>query len=375
MDAIIVTNNQSKGIKYLTFGNPEGKKWSIPMRSMQMALEIYEPSGIMGKLLKRLLPLTARLGVAKWILHGSYVNVELTDSLKQILAECFGEEYEYSVFWGTPCIDQKVTIQIFRKRKILGYCKIGSSERVKALFRHEKEVLEQLQHKGMTHVPRCMALQQVSQQCWAFIQSTEKVCGSETEHEYGEKHIRFLEQLWETTKRRIMFEETDFYKSLQFLEEHLELLEEKHKKTVTEVLRWAKTCYYGKEVEWGVVHRDFTPWNTCLAGGSLFVFDFEYAHFHAPKELDSWHYFVQTKYFENKCNVHEIADAYLRKYDKHDDIFMQCYLLDIISLYLLRGEKNDMDIVAQRLELMSIIWNRREICDGKHESYGCGVEL
>jgi len=154
MDALIVKDFQSKGTKYLTFSNQDGKKWSIPMKNMQMALELYEPSGIKGKILKKLLPITAKVGIAKKILHGSYTSVEINESVKKVLVKCFGEDWEYSVFWGTPCVDQKITIQIYKKQQILGYCKIGKSERVKELFQHEKQVLDLLQQKSMSHVPK-----------------------------------------------------------------------------------------------------------------------------------------------------------------------------------------------------------------------------
>lgn len=359
MDALIVKDFQSKGTKYLTFSNRDGKKWSIPMKNMQMALELYEPSGIKGKILKKLLPIAARVGIAKKILHGSYTSVEMNESVKKILVKCFGDDWEYSVFWGTPCVDQKITIQIYKKQQILGYCKIGNSERVKELFQHEKQVLDLLHQRKMPHVSKCLELEQVLDTSWMFVQSTEKVYGSNTEHRFGKKHNQFIDKLWNKTKETKQYEETDYYESLMFLEEHLDLIDEKYRTSIKEALNLVKECYSGKEIEWGVVHRDFTPWNTCLVNDELFVFDFEYALFNAPKEMDYWHYFIQSKHFEEGCNMREIAEVYLNCCDENDDILFQSYLLDIISLYLSRGEQADMDIVLQRSELMSIIREKR----------------
>ena len=210
METLSVKEFQNTGIKYLTFSNQNGKRWSIPMENMRVALELYEPSGMKGKLLKRLFPISTKVGVTKRILHGSYTTVEMSEELIKILIKCFGEKWEYSVFWGTPCVDRKITIQIYRGKNILGYCKIGNSKRVKDLFEHEKNVLDLLQQKDMDHVSRCLTIEQLTNGSWVLVQSTEKVVGVGTEHDYGVKQSRFLEKLWKTTKETLLFEKTDY---------------------------------------------------------------------------------------------------------------------------------------------------------------------
>ena len=44
------------GEKFYRFGNADGKYWIVPARSMRTALNLYQPSGIKGKLVKALLP-------------------------------------------------------------------------------------------------------------------------------------------------------------------------------------------------------------------------------------------------------------------------------------------------------------------------------
>lgn len=112
--------------------------------------------------------------------------------------------------------------------------------------------------------------------------------------------------------------------------------------------------YQGTVVEWGVSHRDFTPWNTCMVGTELFVFDFEYALLNAPKGLDQWHYFVQTKIFEKRYNMKQIAIAFRKLKDVESSLF-EIYLLDIIALYLMRGSNNDIKTANDRAELLCLI--------------------
>jgi len=356
MDVLSVNNYQKKGIKYLTFSNQDGKRWSVPTKNIRVAMELYEPSSIKGKLLKKLLPVTTKLGVAKSILYGAYTSLEMSERLKQVLVNCFGEKWEYAVFWGTPCTDQKITIQIYREKEILGYCKIGNSERVKELFKHEKEVLEFLQQNDMQHVPRCLALKQIYDECWAFVQSTEKKVGKSTEHAYGEKHRRFLDDLWKNTKTNVVFEKTDYYASLRYLEEHIDLICENYRSIIRDTLAKVKEYYSGREVEWGICHRDFTPWNTCLVNCNLFVFDFEYALFNAPKYLDRWHYFVQGKLFEEKYSIQQIAKSYLQlSTTEKDEITFKSYILDIISLYLSRNSQEDIESANSKAKLLYLI--------------------
>ena len=45
--------------KYWKINNAEGKSWIIPTKNAKVALQLYQPSGRNGKLLKALLPFFA----------------------------------------------------------------------------------------------------------------------------------------------------------------------------------------------------------------------------------------------------------------------------------------------------------------------------
>ena len=154
----------------------------------------------------------------------------------------------------------------------------------------------------------------------------------------------------------MLFEETDYYHSLLFLERNLNLLDEYYRTSVETVLVQVKEYYAGNKVEWGMSHRDFTPWNTCIIDNRLFVFDFEYALFHAPEGNDRWHFFVQTKHFEQKSDMKQIAEEYLTLDKERNDIVFKGYLLDVISFYLSRGSKTDHDTAMQRCALLKYVF-------------------
>ena len=353
MDVLSLNSSRENKKRYITFSNQDGKKWSIPMHQLDAGLEIYEPSSRRGHLLKQFLPLFARTKILPGVLHASFTDLFVHRKLTELIDWYFGTGWQCSVFWGTPCVDQKITLQIYIGEKILGYCKIGNSDRVKELFLHEKKILDLLEQRRIRHVPRCLAVRQILGEFWILIQTTEKKKGSEEEHQYHERQNAFLERLYEGTKSKLLFERTDYCASLNFLEQNLRRVPQEYRRSTSEALKEVYNIYKGQTVEWGVCHRDFTPWNTCISDGQLFVFDFEYALLQAPKGLDRWHFFVQTKIFEEKCDETELLNAYWELPDRvqSEEQFI-CYLLDIISLYLQRGKEEDLRTVRQRAELL-----------------------
>ena len=322
------------------------------MKNTKVALELYEPSSQKGKLVKAVLPYGISLSPFTAFFNGSYQDVTLGEKLKKIISRTFGTAFQFSIFWGTPCVDQKITIQIFRGKRILGYCKLGKSERVRTLFFHEDKVLRILQERGIEHVPVSYGVTLVDDGYYAFLQSTEKLLHSKVEHRFSVRQEQFLQILWEKTRKEQLFEKTEFYHSLQTLREKAKYLDIAYQKAVQMIASEFMERNLGKTVKWGVCHGDFTPWNTCLVNGSLFVFDFEYALLHAPSGMDQWHFLIQTLVYEERKCVDEIAAILLECCDDANKKSLIAYLLYVISLYLLRGEESDLAIANQRAELL-----------------------
>lgn len=358
MEVIEYSDCSKKNTKYLTFTNRDGKCWSIPTINSRIALEIYEPSGLKGKIVKYALPYVIWIPITKRFLCGTYVSLVLGQKLNELLTSIFGEEFEYSVFWGTPCIDKKITIQVYRDDKILGYCKVGKSGRISKLFKHEKEILDYLEEKNIVQVPKCLKIDEIDDGYVAFVQSTEKIPGAVVIHSFGELQNKFLCNLWDSTKTQNLYEKTDYYESLKYLSENINNIDKKYKIVIQNAIKNMNDMYCGKVVEWGVCHRDFTPWNTCMVEDKLFVFDFEYALRNAPRGLDRWHFFVQTKMYEEKASIPEIADKIVTSAKIEEKIELVEYLLDIISLYVQRGKEEDLIIANSRAQLLSLVLDK-----------------
>ena len=74
---------------FVLFKNHDEKEWLIPLKNMKIGLEIYEPSAIKGKILKKGLPLLTWLGQSKNLGQFDFCRVELVGALKDYWIHSF----------------------------------------------------------------------------------------------------------------------------------------------------------------------------------------------------------------------------------------------------------------------------------------------
>ena len=341
--------------QYYRIENAGGKVWLIPVKYQRNGLCLYQPSGWRGKLLKVLLPYFHLIPAVRKLAHVEVCNYELPENLRNMICGVIDkEEFIFSVFLGTPCTHQKTTIQIFDRSGIICYCKVTDSDEIARLFYDEKEILDYLQKKGVDGVPRCLFCGKIEESGYAFVQSTSKTFSSHVLHDWSMLHEDFLNELYGKTGRDVLFEDSDYYKSLLELRSHLDWLpNDDARKVVRVAVEGVIEQYVGKNVKYCVCHADFTPWNMSVEKGKLFVFDWEYAQKTYPPFLDKYHYFTQTAIFESHWSEKEIL-KYIESADgKWIDKNTYCmYLLDIISRYTLREKGN----IGKDLECCFRIW-------------------
>lgn len=350
---------QGTGFICISFSNVDGKQWAIQRRRMKVGLELYQPSSVKGKLLKRCLPYGQHLIAGGGLFHAEYAELFISPELKRLLTQYFGSNFECSAFFGTPCVDQKVTVQISHGKRLLGYCKIGKTNRVFSLLEREKFCMDIMEHCNVEQVPRCLCLTVLSNGHTVLLQTTEKECGNRTEHVFGRKHAAFLKQMFEKTKQRISFYETDYADVLIRLKSNFLFFSEAEREVLEKACEIVRVHYSEKEQDFGMCHGDFTPWNSCLVKEKLYVFDFEYALVTAPEGLDYWHFIIQTALFEKrKTNMELIEDLRRRRLTEREKISLVAYLLQIIDLYLYRGAEPDLEVARCRCDILSAV-----ICD------------
>ncbi len=337
-----------------SFCNADGKRWLMPVRNMRVAMNLYQPSGRNGKLVKCLFPLLHNVSIVRRIVHAEQFRCRLNMELNQLLERIFQTtDLEFAIFFGTPCVHQKATIQISKGRQILGYCKIVESEDIAMLFGREEKMLHFLEKSHVRGVPRCLYCGQLDNDLFLFVQNTIKTQSSKVVHGWENIHERFIGQMYEKTHREIVFEESDLCRALSNLKEHLDWLPNKvDRPFVARVISDVVNRYSGKTVTYSAYHADFTPWNMFVEKGKLFVFDWEYAKATYPPKLDRYHFFTQTAIFEKYWQEKEII-AYLESTEANwvDREAYTLYLLDVISRFTMREKGFVTGDVAQSMKI------------------------
>lgn len=329
----------TNGENFIRFGNSDGKYWIMPVRGMRTAMNLYQPSGIKGKMVKTLLPMLHWIPPVRKAIRAGQMHCSLKEELHTLLCKVLGvKEIDFSIFEGTPSVHQKITMQLSSGERILGYCKLSESNDIKELFVKEDEMLMWLERKGVIDIPKTLYCGTLDSGVHIFVQSTAKTASSSIIHEWGKLHEEFLARLYDRTNQKVLFENSDYYKTLLALEEHIEWLPDNVDPVViTKATAIASERFGGREVEFSAYHGDFTPWNMFVEKNRLFVFDFEYAAQSYPPGLDRYHFFTQTAVFERKWGAEEII-TYMESEAGSwmDKGLYTMYLLDVISRFTMR---------------------------------------
>ena len=327
----------SKNKVFFRIENSDGKVWLMPHKNMKVAFGLYQPSGFKGKLLKKFFPYLIDFSFLRAKLNISEVSSPLSPEIQSIFEKVFGlADPEISIFFGTPSVHQKTTIQIFKGNNILGYAKISENKDIIELFRKEKEILTYLSSLGLKNIPKPLYLDQINKAIYLFIQDTEKSVDSKSPDNWTIHHENFLNELHKKSKSKIQFSQSDLFQSLEYLKENLNRLPEEIplsilKNTIDEILEE----YTDKEVVFSVYHADFTPWNMFLKEEGLYVFDWEYSSRYYPFGLDKYHFHIQQWLTVNHWDSDKIYDE-LKGRKWFDPLLLKIYLTDMISRYLKR---------------------------------------
>lgn len=300
----------SDGSPFLSFANADGKRWVMPEQDMGVAMQLYQPSGLKGKLLKWLFPYLYRIKAVQHAVRAERMRLTLTPAFKAQLETHFGTEpLAFAIFCGTPCVHQKFTIQISRGRQILGYAKVSDNAEVVGLFEREADTMRYLATRCVMHVPQCLFCGTLTEGIGVFIQSTTKTIHATTDHHWSSRTSNFLKTIYTQTKQLLPFEQTDFYADLHYLSSHFHSFSAQDQTLLKHAVEQQFTLC-GSNVCYGFYHGDFTPWNTYIERGVLYAFDLEYARRTYPPYLDYWHFYTQTAIFAQGRSAADILLHY-----------------------------------------------------------------
>lgn len=381
------------GEKYLSITNLDGKTWVIPEHNMKTAMNLYQPSAIKGKILRKLLPLVNLMPFVRTVvrkaLHVKSQKLTVNPILLNRVVEVFASEkrlplskdkIELSFFLGTPSVHQKIIIQVSIGTNVLGYCKITESDEIKAIFYHEQDILSEFHKDGVNNVPTCLYCGKLEDDSFVsiFIQSTVKTNRSKVIHDIRNAHFEFLKSLVCKTQTDADYLSSDYHTMIEGLKENLDYLSVIEDSYSTDLQQNSKVINIVKEAiksteqilsrpdtVFSAYHGDFTPWNMFFEKEELCVFDLEYAKKSYPPLIDIFHYFTQTCIFKKGLDTNNIYHEFEKHFinDIRSELYklFKCsvnakqsyiyYLLDIIALYLNRDKGNFNRDVERNLKI------------------------
>jgi len=163
--------NSSKPMdEFFHLALPDGRGYLIPLNSRKAAvtgLSLYSPQKIKARVLKGLLKVGLRSGIARHLLPR--INLDLRE-LEELLAQVLGERnLSMAISLGTPGPHRKPVVQVMtREGKVLGYVKVGWNEETRRLVENEAWALNavaNLRVPGLK-VPEILAVKRYDQRIY-----------------------------------------------------------------------------------------------------------------------------------------------------------------------------------------------------------------
>lgn len=278
---------------------PSGKapRWLLPLgdtNQMLASCQGYTPYRPAARLLKAML---LRVIKAGWKGTGCrQVLVASKDPLplEVLVREVTGErEPVFAFSLGPLGAFRKMTAHAMRPSgEILGYLKFPVAKAATERVRHEAEVLERLWlfPALRPHIPTILHAGTWAER-YVLFQSPGPSCRGPVE--FGSLQESFLRTLWgiyqvEKPGSAVVEEvAARWQKALPLMDAELKDLGAK-------ALKRADSELNGLTVPCGIMHGDFVPWNMRVNDTRLFLFDWEYAAWEAPRSWDFFHFQVQT---------------------------------------------------------------------------------
>ena len=296
------------GEKYYLIDNGN-KIWIIPEKNMKYGFGILQASNFKAKLVKIFFPVLRDVIPARKICKCTPKYLKINDGIKDIIEKYCKDKYECSVYYGNlkeSVQNHKAVIQVFNKDKTFFYMKISEEKTVKDSFEKELTALKFLKGKNVRNIPAGIGI--AKKGSWDIFIQENVAEDNRSCCRFLDKHWRFIADMYEKTKVKISFENSDFYYSF--------------------------------------AHGDFTPKNTCIKNKEVYAFDFEYCIKTATPFFDFFHYICQKSIMFNDMNIQETFRVYkkykskLYNYCNTPNMLFVSYLLYIIVFYLKRDDKN-----------------------------------
>ena len=265
--------------------------WLLPLQNRRAAaagLEMLQPVTKAATLAKAVARGLARFGPHR-MLGPAHLRLSGLPDLGGVFG---GQAMHVAYFTGTDGPHRKTAIQVMgADGTILGYAKLSRAPHIRSYIRNEAQMLERVAGLGLktADVPRVLALRDDAD-ITMLVTDSRKSETINTPLQPGPEHLRWLDDLRRKT------EQTGRTQILDDLSTRLNALESlagpEWSGRIRRVLEQIRPV--AETIPLCLTHGDFTPWNSFLQAGRLYVFDWEYAAPAWPVGFDLVHFMLAT---------------------------------------------------------------------------------
>jgi len=295
MAALGVTPLERHGRRYAVIAARSNRRWwLLPLdrrRAAAMSLEMLQPVTPVAQMAKCAASTLARFGPLRFLGRGRISLTGLSEQADLQLA-FRGNAAHVACFTGTDGPHRKTALQIMDSTaNILGYAKLSRAPHVRPYLRNEARVLRQLSELDLrsADVPELLRFRDDSA-VTLLITDSLKSAASAAPLVLGPAHLAFLNEL-RNKSERLGAEPT-----LQWLRQQTARVAQTAGAAWVRLLDQVMTALqpYAGSIPVCLTHGDFTPWNSFLQRGRLYVFDWEYAQQAWPVGFDLVHFHLAT---------------------------------------------------------------------------------
>jgi hypothetical protein len=301
--------------EFLIVPSRSAPHWLLPLGNPAItarSFDIYVPYAPVGRVLKSIANGLFRSGwsglLRNRVLVSSAGPLPIENLVQSLTGECY-PVFSFSLGAPGSFRFQKVTMQVMgRDGVVLGYMKLSLTEEAKNFVRHEATVLKRLEESPLRpYIPRVLYAGPWTDVGYILFQSA--LNGAPGPTVLTSEHNRLLKMM-----REIRVVHKPGPAVLQHVAERWKRVAPQLGSRWSEIgdgiLRSCARSLASVSLPCGLMHGDFTPWNSKLDNGELFLFDWEWSEEEAPLDWDLFHFKVQTA----SC-LHKQSITHHEKYD------------------------------------------------------------
>lgn len=308
--------------------------WLIPLINRNTAISsmaLFQPLTTSAFIAKLAVNFSSYLGLTKYVIGKLYLNsrFDLIPYYSNITQPTF------AIFTGTDSPHRKVALQVMNiDGEISGYIKISQNPEVSKLLYHEARILHHVQSLRLSsaNIPNLI---HIGDHNSAIILATDTLRTRESKSpvRISIGHTRFLAELSNLTRLQTVHAEVlslELKQKFNSVGARFEIEWSNRIDNLLAILNHQKHV----SIPLCLSHGDFTPWNTFIAQGKLYVFDWEYAEMSAPASNDLIHFVLNQAHVRNRSARYKLK-AVKDALTKHMPAVAQELHLTLTGLYLL----------------------------------------